>query len=153
MYFSYIHTVNVECFLLIVVLLQIYTGLKLYFQIRKRPKLLFKKIQIYSGLYLSFFLIAHVSAVLFGRAVLGLDTNLYFGATVINTYPYFLFFIPYYYLAVTSTFLHINCALNRGTSKRSLIISGLLGSLVAILIIYGMWPTEIPEAYQSLYQF
>jgi hypothetical protein len=62
---------------------------------------------VLTGLYLAFFFSFHVSAVLFGRSVLNLDTNFYFGAAGINTFPFYLFFFPYYALAIMSFFGHI----------------------------------------------
>ena len=90
----------VETILLLAVATQIYSGLTLFRTKRKTAHTLFKKLQIWSGIYLAIFFVIHVSAVLAGRLVLNLDTNLYFGVAGLNSFPFNFFFIPYYFLAV-----------------------------------------------------
>ena len=97
----------VESILLIAVFIQIFSGLKLFFAKRKSTTTFFDRLQIWSGLYLSFFLVIHVSAVLGGRLVLGLDTNFYFGVAGLNTFPLYIFFAPYYGVAIISFFGHV----------------------------------------------
>ena len=99
--------VFVETLLLATVLVQIITGLWLFSKGRKWASTFFEKLQIWSGLYLAIFFLIHLSAVLGGRWVLHLDTNFYFGVAGLNTFPFNLFFIPYYGLAVVSFFGHI----------------------------------------------
>jgi hypothetical protein len=50
-----------------------------------------------------------VSAVLSGRFFLNLDTNFYFGVAGVISFPFNLFFIPYYALAIIAFFAHIAC--------------------------------------------
>lgn len=66
-------------------------------------------IQVMSGLYLSFFMVYHVRAVLLGRYQWKVPTDFYFAAGVANRYPEKLFFIPYYTLSLVSVFAHIAC--------------------------------------------
>jgi hypothetical protein len=99
--------VFIETLLLAAVLVQIITGLWLFNKGRKWASTFFEKLQIWSGLYLAIFFLIHLSAVLGGRWVLHLDTNFYFGVSGLNTFPFNLFFIPYYGLAVMSFFGHI----------------------------------------------
>jgi succinate dehydrogenase/fumarate reductase cytochrome b subunit len=56
----------------------------------RRPP--FERLQAWSGAYLALFLLVHVVSVLFGRAVLGLDTNFRFAAAGLNIAPWPLFF-------------------------------------------------------------
>jgi hypothetical protein len=77
---------------------------------------IFERLQRYSGLYIAFFLLIHISAVLVGRHFLQLDTNFYFGVAGINTFPYALFFIPYYFFAVNAIFIHLGAAHYRKTT-------------------------------------
>ena len=143
----------VESLLLIAVLLQVFSGLRLYWQIRKgKRKSLAKKIQIYSGLYLSFFLLLHVSAVLSGRIIFDLDTNLYFGAAGLNRFPLYLFFIPYYFLAINAIFTHLASLYYLKRKKKGLawVLAG-SGLLLSIAILYGMWGVEIPDIYYEIY--
>ena len=68
--------VFVETILMIVLVVQIVSGLKLFKSKRSIKKDLFENLQVLSGLYLAAFLIIHLSAVWGGRLFLKLDTNL-----------------------------------------------------------------------------
>lgn len=125
----------VEALLLAAVAFQIITGLRMIFKGALRATA--EKIQVYSGLYLSFFLLVHVGAVLYGRS-LKLDSNFYFAAAGLNLYPATFFFIPYYLLAVSAVSLHVAAIHYRKTGSlqwsRAIALTGLL---VAVLIITG----------------
>lgn len=97
----------VESVLLTAVFLQIITGLRLVGSIWRIPKGDWGRLYVVSGLYLAFFLLIHVSAVLLGRYIFHLDTNLYFGAAGLNQFPLLLFFVPYYSLAILAFFAHM----------------------------------------------
>jgi hypothetical protein len=97
----------VEVILLSAVLVQIISGLKLFKINRKTAVSNFEKLHVWTGLYLAIFFVIHLSAVLGGRLLLHLDTNFYFGVAGLNTFPFNLFFIPYYGLAILSFFGHI----------------------------------------------
>jgi hypothetical protein len=88
--------VFLETVLLIAVLVQIISGLKLFKTNRKITTTLFEKLHIWTGLYLAIFFIIHLTAVLSGRLILHLDTNIYFGVAGLNSFPFNLFFVPYY---------------------------------------------------------
>jgi hypothetical protein len=152
----------VESFLLLAVAVQITSGLRLFFSKRKGVNGLFDQLQIWTGLYLAFFLLVHVSAILVGRLVLHLDTNLYFGAAGINTFPFNLFFIPYYSLAIMAIWGHI-AAVHR--KKMTANVFGLSpkiqaklllysGFILTVLILYGLTNhfagMAIPEEYNVL---
>ena len=100
----------VEVLLLLCVIFQIISGVALVFKKGFIKQPLYVIIQIISGLYLSFFMVYHVRAVLLGRYQWHVDTNFYFAAGVANSYPSKLFFIPYYTLSLTCVFVHIACA-------------------------------------------
>jgi len=151
-----------ETILLLAVFIQIFTGVKLFFSKRKTAMGFFEKLQIWSGLYLAFFFLIHVSAVLGGRYVMELDTNFYFGAAGLNTFPFNLFFVPYYGLSIISFFGHIAAIhyqkMNRtifGISvkqqSRFILIKGVI---VTLVIFYGLTNGftgfEIPEPYNVL---
>lgn len=154
--------VFVETLLLAAVLVQIITGLWLFNKGRKWATTFFEKLQIWSGLYLAIFFVIHLSAVLGGRLVLHLDTNFYFGVAGLNTFPFNLFFIPYYGLAVLSFFGHI-AAIHQRKMKPSVL--GLsptaqskfmlgFGLLFTLFLFYGLTNhfqgVEIPAAYGVL---
>ena len=136
----------VESALLAAVFLQIITGLRLVKSVWRIPKNAWERLHVVSGLYLAFFLLIHVSAVLSGRFVFHLDTNLYFGAAGLNQFPLLLFFVPYYSLAILAFSAHVASVhqkkMRRSVSTSSVeqqsrtILTG--GLLLAIAIIYGL---------------
>jgi hypothetical protein len=97
----------VEALLLAAVVVQVVSGLRLRRKLRGQVVGFYPRLQLWSGLYLAFFLVAHVFAVLMGRLVFQLDTNYYFGAAGINFFPTMLFYIPYYSLACMAFFGHV----------------------------------------------
>lgn len=136
----------VESLLLGAVFLQIISGITLFILIKRNAISKVKQLQLLTGLYMAFFLLIHVSAVLVGRSLLQLDTNFYFGAAGINTFPYNLFFIPYYALAVIAWFGHI-ASIHYQKMKRSLLgISPqcqsffifIAGIIVTLILMYGL---------------
>lgn len=135
-----------ETILLLAVLVQIVSGLRLVKSNRKAAISFFEKLQIWTGLYLVFFLIIHLTAVLTGRFILHLDTNFYFGVAGLNTFPLNLFFIPYYAFAILSFFGHIASIHNKkmkrnvfGLTPNNQSISILsFGFLLTLLIFFGL---------------
>lgn len=152
----------VEIILIIAIIIQIYTGIKLFIINRKVAKTCFEKLQIWSGLYLAIFFIIHLSAIFGGRYIMHLDTNFYFGAAGLNIFPLYLFFIPYYALAILSFFGHIAAIHSKkmkksilGLSPRSqskLIIA--FGLILIVFIFYGQTNkfkgVAIPSEYDYL---
>jgi len=136
----------VESLLLLAVLVQVISGITLVILKWNKVENYFDRIQITSGLYLSFFLLNHLLAVLRGRYKLKMDTNLYYGAGVMNMWPQKLFFIPYYSFAILSFFFHVACVhrikmekyagLSVAT-KQAFLIMG-IGMLVTLLVIIKM---------------
>lgn len=148
----------VERLLLVAVLLQIISGFTLVILKWDKVENYFDVIQIASGLYLSFFLINHVIAVLRGRYKLKMDTNLYYGAGVMNMWPKKLFYIPYYSFAILSFFFHVACVhrikMEKFTglsvaTKQSFIIMG-AGVLVTVLVISKMSNLKISFGEKSI---
>jgi len=152
----------VEIILFSAVLVQILSGLKLFTTNRKTATSNFDKLHIWTGLYLAVFFIIHLSAVLGGRFFLNLDTNFYFGVAGLNSFPFNLFFIPYYALAIISFFGHLACIHNKkmkknifgltpnGQSKTILIF----GICMTIVIFFGLTNhfggVEIPTEYKII---
>ena len=152
----------VEIILLSAVFVQIFSGLKLFKINSKSATSNFEKLHIWTGLYLAIFLVIHVGAVLGGRLFLHLDTNFYFGVAGLNSFPFNLFFIPYYAIAIMSFFGHIAAIHNKkmqhvifgftpnGQSKVILVC----GICLTITIFYGLTNhfegVEIPPAYKIL---
>ena len=136
----------VEVILLLAVAAQIFSGLRMYWPLRKAKMDFWYTLKIRTGLYLAFFFLLHVMAVLAGRTLLELDTNLYFGAAGLNSFPLLLFFVPYYGLAVFSFFGHIAAnhryrmrrkVLGMSPLTQSQLIIG-LGILTVFLLMFGL---------------
>ena len=154
--------VFVETILLAAVFIQLLSGLKLYGQHRKTAVSFFDKLHVWTGLYLAMFFLFHVGAVMAGRFILHLDTNYYFGVAGLVTFPFSLFFIPYYSLAVISFFGHIAAVHSKKMSKN---VAGISPAVQAkIMLFAGVFFTallmfaltnrfqgvEIPEAYNVM---
>ena len=86
---------------------QAYSGIRLIKQRKGTFVSIFEKIRLYSGVYLTFFIIAHPIAIWVGRLYLQVDTNFYFGASVLNIKPYPVFYAPYYLLGILAFFGHL----------------------------------------------
>lgn len=152
----------VESILIFAVAIQIFTGLHLFGTNRKSAKTFFEKLQIWTGLYLAFFFIIHLSAVFTGRLLLHLDTNFYFGVAGLNNFPTNLFFIPYYALAIISFFGHISAVHYKKMKKNifgltpnrqsKLILT--FGIVLTFVIFYGLTNhfqgVKIPTEYNVL---
>ena len=119
-------------------------------------------LQALSGAYLAFFLAVHVGAVLYGRAVLNLDTNFYFAAAGMHVPPNGLFFAPYYFMAVLAMFTHLACAAywNFGypTKKHPALFIGppmLVGAGISLLIVLSLagklQAVDVPAQYKATY--
>jgi hypothetical protein len=136
----------IESILLLAVAVQIVSGLQLFKTKRTTDFGFFNKLHLWSGLYLAFFLIIHVSAVMGGRYLLKLDTNFYFGVAGLNHFPLNLFFIPYYGLAIFSFFGHIASVHHKKMTHKVLgitphtqvVIILLLGITITLLVFYGL---------------
>ncbi|WP_103867385.1 hypothetical protein [Aquimarina sp. I32.4] len=126
---------------------------------KKVAKTFFEKLQLWSGVYLVFFFVFHLGAVFIGRFILNLDTNIYFGVAGLNTFPHYLFFAPYYGLAIISFFGHLSSIhrmkvksilLEIKPSKQAYIIL-FSGIILSFILLYGLTNgfngIEIPTEY------
>ncbi|MCA3037929.1 MAG: hypothetical protein ING69_11250 [Rhodocyclaceae bacterium] len=152
----------VEFALLSCVAFQIVSGLTFVVRGWKQRHGLIPWLQAISGAYLSFFLVVHVGAVLFGRAALNLDTNFYFAAAGFHVAPFQFFFAPYYFLAVVALFTHLGCAAywqaqDRPRIARVLVVAvpsavGAVASLLIVLSLAGaLFPLQVPAEYKATY--
>jgi len=145
----------VEIILLTAVMIQILSGLYLVTQKWAKAESWFDWVQIGSGLYLSFFLIYHVRAVLFGRYKLKVDTNLYYGVGVMHMFPQKLIYIPYYSLAILAFSFHVAC-IHRIKMKEFIPLKKaeyeaieimILGVMLTLLIILKMLQLKMPADF------
>lgn len=135
-----------EIILISAVLFQIISGIKLFRASRKIARSGFEKLQRWSGLYLAIFFILHLTAVLGGRFLLKLDTNFYFGVAGLNTFPFNLYFIPYYGLAILSFFGHIASVHHKKitqnifglTPNTQSVVILIFGLCITFIIFYGL---------------
>ncbi|WP_326861436.1 hypothetical protein [Noviherbaspirillum sp.] len=150
----------VEAVLFAAVSFQVCSGL--YFVVRgwRKRQGAVAWLQAGSGAYLAFFLLNHAGAVLFGRAVLNLDTNFHFAAAGFHVPPFQLFFAPYYFLGVTCLFVHLGCALHWHLKEKAARLfavgmSIVVGSVVSLLIVLTLagafYPVQIPPEYKATY--
>ena len=153
-----------ETILLLAVLVQVISGIRLFRKKWTHRPGLFDKLQLFSGLYFTYFLLSHTGAVLFARYYLELDTNLYFGATVLNISPIFIFFIFHYSLAILAFFAHIGSmhyfrvqqfVSEKRARNHAFILLG-IGFLLSVLIIGKMMMVDVPyenlHAYDALFE-
>lgn len=152
----------VESILLLAILVQMISGLKLFSTNRKSATTQFEKLQIWTGLYLVIFLVIHLSAVFGGRLFWELDTNFYFGVAGLNSFPLNLFFIPYYGLAILAIFGHFASIHNKKMKLDFLYLTPnkqakailIFGLVLTITIFYGLTNqfngVKIPKDYEIL---
>ncbi len=152
----------IETLILLCVVLQVATGAWLFFKNMKQRRGLVPWAQALSGAYLAAFFMIHVSAILFGRFVLNLDTIIYYGAAGYQVPPFHFFFIPYYFLAVLAFFVHIACALYwrmrvRTKGLRTVVVGTplVLGVLLAVFLTAALTgnihPIDVPPEYKATY--
>lgn len=151
-----------EVILLTAVSVQIISGLILFKRNRKTAISGFEKLHLWTGLYLAIFFVIHLSAVLGGRFFLHLDTNFYFGVAGLNTFPFNLFFIPYYGIAILSFFGHVASVHHKKMKAEILGLTPItqsklilfFGIGLTLVIFYGLTNhfngVTIPEEYNVL---
>lgn len=135
-----------EATLILAIGIQIFSGIQLFVKKRKLTFTFFEKLQIWSGLYLALFFIIHLSAIFLGRYLLELDTNYYFGVAGLNTFPYNLFFIPYYGLAIIAFSGHVASVHNQKMKENFLNLTPLnqskfillFGICLTVLLLFGL---------------
>lgn len=149
-----------ETILLAAILVQVISGIQLFRKKWSDRVGLFDKLQLFSGLYFTYFLITHTAAVFAGRYYFGLDTNLYFGASVVNMYPILLYYIFHYGLAVFAFFAHIGSLhymkaqqyISERVARKHGYAFLILGILLAFLIVAKLMQVEVPFEYIKPYQ-
>ena len=152
----------VETVLLAAVTFQACSGLLSVFRGWRQRRGRVSWMQAGSGAYLAFFLLNHVGAVLYGRAVLNPDTNFHFAAAGFIAHPFQFFLAPYCFLAVLMLFTHLGCAAHWRVQGRSAPVRGLAvglpagaGLLMASLILLALsgtlHPIHMPAKYLAVF--
>ncbi len=152
----------VEVLLLACVAFQVFSGLRLVLRGWRQRRGVLPWLQALSGTYLVVFLSVHVGAVLFGRAVLNLDTNFYFSAAGFHVPPYPILFAPYYFFGVFALFTHLGCAAywqvpptSRTARALAVGVPMAVGATVALLLVLSLagmiQPVNVPAEYKATY--
>ncbi len=152
----------VEPGLLAALAFQICTGLFLLIRHARTRRGFIAWLQAGTGAYIALFLIIHVAAILAGRSVLHLDTNIYYAAAGLRVSPYRYFFIPYYSLAIPALFTHLACAAwwrfpaSPATVRHMIVlVPAALGIGLSVIVILGLagalGPMTVPPAYLKTY--
>lgn len=151
----------VEIILIVCFIFQIYSGIIQFLKLRKQTNLLVSgKLKMYSGLYIAYFLIQHILAVIGQRIYYQFDTNFYFASRVVLEAPAKYYFIPYYFLGVFAFGVHVATIHREKVQKyinlkQANIHAWFIAStffIVALLILYvlmgGRYEIVIPKIYE-----
>jgi succinate dehydrogenase/fumarate reductase cytochrome b subunit len=152
----------VEVLLLACVAFQVFSGSRLALRGWRQRRGVLPWLQALSGTYLVVFLLVHVGAVLFGRAVLNLDTNFYFSAAGFHVSLYPILFAPYYFFGVFALFTHLGCAAywhvppsSRTARTLAVVLPMAVGATLALLIVLSLagmiQPVDVPAEYKATY--
>ena len=138
----------VEPILIFSVILQLVVGLILLIKSLKqsRPKNAWSWLQVISAILILLTVSEHLIAFYFARIVSELNTNFYWPLSVMDGTPFTYYFIPYYFLMVSSVFVHAAAGLHFiGVDRNyspivdrfavALIILGLFVALMIVLIL------------------
>ena len=152
----------VEALILACASFQVVSGLLLVVRGWRRRSGAVAWLQAASGMYIAFFLLVHVAAVLLGRSVLHLDTNFFYAAAGLHVQPYQWFFAPYYLLAVAALFAHLGCSAYwkffESMPRHATVILaaalgvGMLSSTFITLSLAGVFESfTVPAEYKATY--
>lgn len=154
---------TLETLLLMAVAFQVVTGFIFIIRGWKQRKGFISLLQASSGIYLIFFFLNHIGAVLYGRNALHLNTNFYYAAAGIHAPSFRLYFFVYYFLAVFALFIHLGCALywqvpkaSRVTRLLTISVTSIIGCIISLLIVLMLsgvfYYVSIPAEYTSTYE-
>lgn len=154
----------IETALMLAILVQVSSGITLVRQKIKGKgwrdkKLRAENVQIASGLYMAFFLVAHVFAVMMGRHFFNLDTNFYFASAPLLS-VFWWYYVVYYGLSVVAVFTHVASIhyqkmQGRTTSQRSrtqalliIVLGGVLAGLILAAFSGVVYEITLPKEYK-----
>ena len=143
--------IYIESILLLAFLFQIIKSIKVIWHERKKRRTFFEKLIFISKIYLIYFLINHISAVLFGRIVFNLDTNIYYAIAGLYIFPYSLYFVPYYFLSIICLFFYFS----RNKKSYSFYTINSIGFILALVLLFALKSTfydiNVPLRYLNMY--
>ena len=147
----------VEPVLYVLFLSQIGLGLTMAFR-GGAPTQTWPRIQVVSGVILALFLIIHLAAPLSARHFYpGMDTNVFWAASVVSRPPFMWFFVPYYWLGVTALFGHVAAALAfrrspepGGPAALAVLAAGpVIAGVIVASYSGAVFPIHLPPAYET----
>lgn len=144
----------VEALLLILFAAQILLGLFLVYR-RGKPQGGWAWAQVLSGLYLAFFLLQHVPAVLFARMGNGAhDTTVHFAAAPLSVAPFHWYFMPYYTFSIAALLTHLAAMLHfRGAGRAITLALPITGLAIGAVIVAGLMGAfggpGVPQEYRD----
>ena len=146
----------IEPLLIAALLFQIGLGIRLALRRWREPgKSGWAKLQLASGLYLAYFIVAHSGAALYTRYGAGLDTNFWWVSGPLLHSKMLGYFYPYYALAVLSVGAHLGAILHfRGKERAARIAAwGAVPVVFAYWASFGGWlfPVDIHPDYRAYY--
>lgn len=131
-----------EALLLIAIAVQVPSGILLVRRKGWRGIEFAERVQVASGLYLSFFLVVHLLAVMAGRFYFKLDTNFYYGASPLLSWLWW-YYVPYYGLSVIAVFAHVASIhfqkmvlrISMQNARLQAVSIALIGVMISVLIL------------------
>lgn len=141
--------IYVEIFLLGIVFFHIIKNIKNIWITRKEKKSSFQKIILIAKLYLIYFLINHIGAVILGRLIFNLDTNIYYAVAGLHAFPFSLYFVFYYFLSISCLFIYIS----RNKSLNYFYKINTFGLFLSIVLLVAFLNIEVPVKYLEMYKF
>ncbi len=152
-----------EVALLAAVMVQIASGI--FFAIRGwgRRRSWHEHLQIAAGLYLVFFLAAHLVDVMSARMTYAMDTNFWFVVADIQAAFVPAFKLLFYFFGVAAVSIHLACGVywllgQRGTvalRARFAVALGAVGIMIGALLLLvfsgALYPVELPREYRDVF--
>lgn len=154
--FQYVYrNVVVEPLLLVAIVTQVGSGVRLFFQRRhSAQRNIWSRIQLISGLYLAMFFIIHTSAALYTRHVGNLETNFWWASgTLVHPVLKFGFF-PYYFLGLIAAFAHVACSFDGRSPHvaRVILFGGAFMSFIIVMTFGGaFYRVDAKPEYRAYY--
>jgi len=141
--------IYVEIFLLGIIFFHIVKNIKNIWITRKKKKSFFQKIILIAKLYLIYFLINHISAVILGRVIFNLDTNIYYAIAGLQVFPFSLYFTVYYFLSILCLFIYAS----RNKPLNYFYKINTIGLILSIALLVAFFNIEVPVKYFEMYKF
>jgi hypothetical protein len=145
----------IEPLLVTLIFVQLLSGLYLLWRDAAGPQDRLRTLQLASGCYLIFFLLSHLNAtLLFGRRVLHGDTGWAFATGGPGGLVHAERLVPYYGFAVIFALLHLALGVRRLLLRSHVrrvradafvVTIGVLGAVIALAILAGMFGARLPR--------